>query len=53
MVLEALEKFSKPDLVLMDIGLSGSIDGIETPRWIREHYDIPILIPAIFLSLDK
>lgn len=32
-----------PDLVLMDIGLSGFMDGIEAARQIRMVYDIPVV----------
>jgi len=44
--LEYLRTEKKPDLILMDIGLMGELDGIATARKIREEYDIPI----IFLS---
>ncbi len=30
MALRLLEDYLKPDLILMDIGLAGSLDGIET-----------------------
>lgn len=42
---KAIEEVKKvqPDLVLMDIVLKGEIDGIETARRIREHFDIPII----------
>jgi two-component system cell cycle sensor histidine kinase/response regulator CckA len=42
---EAVQRVSqiKPDLVLMDIMLAGSIDGIETAKYIHKHYDIPIV----------
>ena len=42
---DALEMAKKdpPDLVFMDIGLMGKIDGIETARRILEHADIPII----------
>ena len=33
----------RPDLILMDIGLSGSLDGIETAEKILGEYDIPVL----------
>ena len=33
----------QPDLVLMDIGIVGSIDGVETGRIIRDEYRIPVL----------
>ncbi|HEX3013304.1 MAG TPA: response regulator [Methanobacterium sp.] len=36
-------KKSQPNLVLMDIALKGEIDGIETARRIRSHFDIPII----------
>ncbi|MBF0464453.1 MAG: diguanylate cyclase [Nitrospirae bacterium] len=40
-----LEKLNndKPDLVLMDIKLSGDIDGIETAEEIRVKFDIPVV----------
>jgi len=34
---------SKPDLVLMDIMLSGDIDGITAATILREAYDIPVI----------
>lgn len=40
--LEVLAK-DRPDLVLMDIHLSGTIDGIETAGQIRTLYDIPVI----------
>lgn len=33
----------RPDMVLLDIQLKGSIDGIETGRQIKEKYNIPII----------
>lgn len=41
-------KETLPDIVLMDIHLTGDIDGIETAKIIQDEYDIPI----IFLSSD-
>jgi CheY-like chemotaxis protein len=32
-----------PDIILMDIGLAGSLNGIETARRIREKADIPVI----------
>src|SRR5713101_4415535 len=42
---EAIEKAGAhhPDLALVDIVLKGKIDGIETARWIRNQYDIPVI----------
>jgi CheY-like chemotaxis protein len=51
--LQALKKFPKPDLILMDIGLAGSIDGIETSRLIRQHYDIPILFLTAYTNIAR
>lgn len=33
----------KPDLVIMDINLTGKMDGIKTAEQIRSKYDTPIL----------
>jgi len=42
---EAVKKVkdAHPDLVLMDIGLKGEIDGIEAAKKIRERYKIPVV----------
>ena len=48
---EALEELSHPplpDLILMDIGLTGHIDGIETARKIREVTDVPVLFLSAY-----
>ncbi|MEO8181324.1 MAG: response regulator [Deltaproteobacteria bacterium] len=42
---EAAER-RRPDLVLMDINLSGELDGIDAARMLRERFDIPV----VFLS---
>jgi CheY-like chemotaxis protein len=34
---------STPDLILMDIGLKGEIDGIETAKRIRDKFQIPVV----------
>ena len=41
---EALQALpgARPSLVLMDIMLSGELDGIETARRIRERFGIPV-----------
>jgi len=33
----------QPDLVLMDIGLSGRMDGFEAARRIRNDYGVPVI----------
>lgn len=42
---EALQKAEeiRPDLVLMDVMLNGSIDGIQAAERIRSAYDIPVI----------
>jgi PAS domain S-box-containing protein/putative nucleotidyltransferase with HDIG domain len=49
-VLEFLLK-NQTDLILMDIGLEGKIDGIETTRIINETYNIPVIF--VTSSSDK
>ena len=39
----ALADTEHPDLVLMDIVLSGELDGVETAHILLERYDIPVL----------
>jgi PAS domain S-box-containing protein len=41
----AIERVSEthPDLVLMDIHLAGTMDGIETAGHIRTHFEIPVI----------
>lgn len=36
-------KQSVPDIILMDVRLYGSLDGIDTSHEINKHYDVPIL----------
>ena len=42
---EAVQKAesTQPDLVLMDIGLKGEIDGIEAAKTIRDRFHIPVV----------
>jgi PAS domain S-box-containing protein len=42
---EAVERAadSQPDLVLMDIALNGSTDGVEAAKQIRGRFDIPVI----------
>jgi DNA-binding LytR/AlgR family response regulator len=41
-VLDFLKK-DQPDIILMDIHLFGSLDGIDTAHKINKHYEVPIL----------
>lgn len=39
----ALAREKSPDLIMMDIGLAGSLDGIETAKMIRAFLKSPII----------
>ena len=51
---DALEKVVelKPDLILMDIGLAGDMDGIETTRRIHEKIDVPVIYLSMYADLN-
>lgn len=34
---------NRPDIILMDVKLEGSIDGVETAQMIYDNYDIPVI----------
>jgi CheY-like chemotaxis protein len=42
----------KPDLILMDIKLSGDMDGTVAARKIRERHDIPIIFITAYGDKD-
>ena len=49
-------KGNKPDLIFMDIGLKGGMDGIETAAQIRSQYSIPVIFLTAFVdekTLDR
>ena len=48
LALQYLETSAIPDLIMMDIGLGGTIDGIETARQIRKNRDIPIVFISAY-----
>jgi CheY-like chemotaxis protein len=50
MVLQALKESPLPDLILMDVGLAGSLDGIETFRQIRRQFSIPAIFITAYTS---
>ena len=37
-----------PDLILMDIGLAGKLDGLETARSVREKYGVPVIFVSSY-----
>lgn len=42
-----------PALILMDIALAGSLDGIETARRIRQRYPIPVIFLTAYSSQHR
>ena len=43
---EALEKIAKPphpDLVIMDISLAGTLDGIQAGKYVEDHLKLPVI----------
>jgi CheY-like chemotaxis protein len=53
MVLRKLGTSPLPDLVLMDIALAGSLDGIETARQIRQQYPIPVIFLTAYSNQKR
>ena len=45
-------KENRPDLIFMDIGLEGEMDGIQTAEQIRSQYSIPVIF-SLPLSMKK
>jgi DNA-binding NarL/FixJ family response regulator len=45
--LQVLE-IATPDLVLMDIGLKGTLDGVETAAEIRRRWSVPLIYVTAF-----
>ena len=45
-----LAKSPQPDLILMDIGLDGSLDGIETARQVQQRFSIPLIFVTAYTS---
>ncbi|MBI3260632.1 MAG: PAS domain S-box protein [Ignavibacteriae bacterium] len=43
----------KPDIILMDIGLSGELDGIETSRKIQQNENIPVVFISGNSDMDS
>jgi two-component system, response regulator PdtaR len=53
MVLRELKTSPLPDLILMDIALAGSLDGIETARQIRQQYPIPVIFLTAYSNQNR
>ncbi len=48
----ALLEEKTPDFILMDIRLSGRLDGLETARLIRRGTDIPIIFVTAYMDSE-
>jgi len=44
----ALIEEHMPDLILMDIGIEGDIDGIETAEIVRQKFNIPVIYLTVY-----
>ncbi len=42
-LLDHLDSMPPPDVIVMDIGLAGKMDGIETARQLRKRYNIGVI----------
>ncbi len=49
----SLVKEESPDIVLMDIVLKGSMDGIECAEKMRSDYDIPIIFTTAYADRER
>jgi CheY-like chemotaxis protein len=52
-LLDYLEHADVPDLILMDIGLDGEIDGLETARRVLERYNVPVIFVSSYADDEK
>jgi two-component system, response regulator PdtaR len=43
-------KENRPDLILMDIGLEGEMDGVQTAAKIRAQFNIPVIFLTAFVD---
>jgi len=52
-VLRDIASAPLPDLILMDIALAGSLDGIETARQIRSRFPIPVIFLSAYSNQNR
>ncbi len=52
-LLTLLEHSARPDAIIMDIGLAGEIDGIETARRLRDRYDIRVIFLTAYSDQNR
>ena len=49
--IQFIEKNKKPDLILLDIKIEGSMNGIQLAKYIRDRYKIPIVFCTAYTDL--
>jgi CheY-like chemotaxis protein len=52
-LLDYLDQSGPPDLILMDIGLDGKLDGIETARRVRKRHSVPIIFISSYADEQR
>jgi two-component system, response regulator PdtaR len=52
-LLALLEHSARPDAIIMDIGLAGEIDGIETARRLRDRHNIRVIFLTAFSDQNR
>ncbi|HTY16007.1 MAG TPA: response regulator [Methanoregulaceae archaeon] len=52
-LLELLEHSAMPDAIIMDIGLAGEIDGIETARRLRDRHNIRVIFLTAYSDQNR
>jgi len=52
-LLAMLEKSARPDVIIMDVGLAGEIDGIETARRLRDRHQIRVIFLTAYSDQNR
>jgi two-component system, response regulator PdtaR len=52
-LLNHLEKSPSPDAIIMDIGLAGKMDGVETARHLRDRHKIRVIFLTAYSDQNR
>jgi two-component system, response regulator PdtaR len=52
-LLKFLEKSPPPDAIIMDIGLAGEMDGIETARLLRDRHNLRVIFLTAYSDQNR
>lgn len=52
-LLTLLEHAARPDVIIMDIGLAGEIDGIETARRLRDRHNLRVIFLTAYSDQNR